>query len=192
ARWRGPALADLTDAPFAAAPAGRLEELRLAAAEDRLEAELALGRHAEGVAAAQELAQAHPMRERVHAQLVTALYRAGGRAEALAASERVRRTLADELGVDPSPALAAAHLAVLRGEAVPERAPDPAPVPAAGQPAGPPTNLRAALTSFVGRDEDLTRLVKQLAESRLVTLLGPGGAGKTRLAAQLPARLAQP
>src|SRR5215470_741826 len=71
--WRGPALADVADAPFAAAPVGRLEERRLAAVEDRLEAQLALGRYAEVATAAQELAAAHPMRERLHGQLVTAL-----------------------------------------------------------------------------------------------------------------------
>ncbi len=179
ALWRGPALADVADAPFAAAPAGRLEELRLAATEDRLEAELALGRYAEVAAAAAGLAGTHPMRERLHGQLITALYGAGRQAEALAAYHRIRQTLADELGVDPSPVLEAVHLAVLRGEAGPARS---APAP--------PTNLRAALTSFVGREEELTRLAKQLEESRLVTLLGPGGAGKTRLAAEVGARVA--
>jgi predicted ATPase/DNA-binding SARP family transcriptional activator len=181
--YRGEPLVDVTDAPFAAAPAARLAELRLAALEDRLAADLALGRHAEVVAEVDALSQAHPMRERLHAHLVTALYGAGRRADALAAYQRIRQTLADELGVDPSPELAAAHLAVLRG--VP-------PASAADTAADePPTNLRAALTSFVGRDEELSKVAKALEDNRLVTLLGPGGAGKTRLAAEVGNRVSE-
>jgi predicted ATPase/DNA-binding SARP family transcriptional activator len=193
--WRGPALADVADAPFAAAPITRLSELRLAAIEDRVEAELALGRGAGLVPELQELVAAHPLRERLRGQLMRALQAAGRQADALAAYEDIRRLLADQLGVDPSADLAAVHLAVLRGEG-----PSPAagPPPAAG-PAGaaPPllampdrSNLPAQLTSFVGREEELGRLGKLLSESRLVTLTGPGGAGKTRLSVEASGRLA--
>jgi predicted ATPase/DNA-binding SARP family transcriptional activator len=180
--WRGPALVDVADAPFAAAPAARLAELRLAAIEDRVAADLSLGRHAAVVSELAALAAAHPMRERLHAHLVTALYGAGRRADALAAYQRVRQHLADELGVDPSAELAAAHLAVLRGGAQAGQT-------GAARPE--PTNLRAALTSFVGRDEELSRVAKSLEDTRLVTLLGPGGAGKTRLAAEIGGRVGE-
>ncbi|MFJ6198167.1 BTAD domain-containing putative transcriptional regulator [Micromonospora sp. NPDC092111] len=172
ALWRGPALADVADASYAIAAAVRLEELRLTAQEDRIEAELRIGHSALLVAELDELTAAHPLRERLAALHVRALAAAGRPAEALTAYDRVRQRLADELGVDPSPELRAAHLAVLRGES----GPPPAPVVA------PRGNLRVALTTFVGRDEDLRQLTTQLAENRLVTLVGPGGAGKTRLA----------
>jgi predicted ATPase/DNA-binding SARP family transcriptional activator len=179
ALWRGEALVDVADAPFAAAPAARLAELRLAATEERIAAELELGRHADVVAEASALASAHPMRERLHAHYITALHGAGRRADALAAYQKVRTTLADELGVDPGADLAAAHLAVLREDAGTRRTrPEP-------------TNLRSALTSFIGRDEELSRVVKSLETSRLVTLLGPGGAGKTRLAGEIGARVGE-
>ncbi|MBN6035382.1 BTAD domain-containing putative transcriptional regulator [Amycolatopsis sp. 195334CR] len=164
ALWRGPALAD---APFAAAAAARLEELRLAALEDRIDADLGTGAHQALVAELGALIAAHPLRERLRGQLVRALHAGGRRAEALAAFEDARRTLAEELGADPSPELAAIHLAVLRAENPPE----------------PRKNtLPAALTSFVGRSVELRQVGTLLGDGRLVTLTGPGGAGKTRLA----------
>jgi predicted ATPase/DNA-binding SARP family transcriptional activator len=218
--WRGPALSDVADAPFAAAPITRLSELRLSAAEDLFEAELAGGRGAGLVPELEELAGAHPLRERLRGQLMRALYAADRQADALGAYEDTRQVLAEQLGVDPSPGLAAIHLAILRGDlgradpagpvapaaplapagamaaslapgvAAPAR---PASMAAAGPPRpGPPrlTNLPAQLTSFVGREEELRRLGKLLAESRLVTLTGPGGAGKTRLSVETAARMA--
>jgi predicted ATPase/DNA-binding SARP family transcriptional activator len=181
--WRGPALADVVEADFARAPAARLAELRLGALEDRIEAELRSGAGAAGLLAElEELAAEHPLRERLIAVLLRALYAAGRPADALAAYERARAALADQLGVDPSPALAALHVAILRGD--PGLAP-PAVPGSDGTAAFPPrTNLRAALTSFVGRDEDVFRVGKLLTESRLTTLTGPGGAGKTRLAVE--------
>ncbi|GAB2976307.1 winged helix-turn-helix domain-containing protein [Amycolatopsis acidiphila] len=163
ALWRGPALADV-DAPFAEPQRARLEELRVSAAEDHAEARLALGEATGLVDELRDLAQAYPLRERVHALLMRALSGAGRPAEALTVFEDVRRTLADELGADPAPVLAAAHMAVLRAE--PVRA----------------QRVPAQLTSFVGRDEELARIGELLAKARLVTLTGPGGAGKTRLA----------
>jgi predicted ATPase/DNA-binding SARP family transcriptional activator len=198
--WRGPALADAGDAPFAAGPVARLEELRLAATEDRIEADLALGRGAELVPEAEELAAAHPLRERLRGQLMRALYTAGRQADALAVYEDTRQTLAGQLGVDPSPALSAVHLAILRGELEPaslaagpgtgdaQRLPPPAARPTSGPPRT--TNLPAQLTSFVGREDELELLGGLLDESRLVTLTGPGGAGKTRLAIEASAALA--
>lgn len=185
--WRGPALADVLDLPFAVAPAARLEELRITSTEDRIDAELGLGRHADVVGDLEQLGAAYPLRERIRGQLIRALYGAGRQADALAAYDQTRRALADQLGIDPSPELTALQVAVLRR--------DPALQPAAGPaalPAGPPParrTLRAQLTSFVGRDDEVRRIRKLLAEERLVTLVGPGGAGKTRLATESAAQL---
>ncbi|MEU0791601.1 BTAD domain-containing putative transcriptional regulator [Amycolatopsis sp. NPDC005961] len=165
ALWRGPALDGLADPPRAA----RLAELRLAATEDRVEADLALGRHEQLVAELRELAGEHPLRERLTAQLIRALHGSGRSAEALTAFAEIRERLADELGADPSPELADAHVAVLR-------AAEPAPT----------RRVPVPLTGFVGRTE-LDDLRGALADARLVTLTGPGGAGKTRLAIEAAA-----
>ncbi|MGI5239228.1 BTAD domain-containing putative transcriptional regulator [Dactylosporangium sp. CA-139066] len=167
ALWRGPALADADDAAFARPWRARLDELRFAAIEDRIEAELGIGERV--VAELEALVSAHPLRERLVGLLMRALADAGRGAEALTAFERFRGRLADELGADPSPQLVEVHLAILRGET--ER--DPA-----------PGNLRAALTSFVGRDADVGAVRRLVADGRLVTLVGPGGAGKTRLSVE--------
>ncbi|WP_204052352.1 BTAD domain-containing putative transcriptional regulator [Microbispora siamensis] len=176
ALWRGPALADVPDAPFAPAQAARLEELRLSAAEDLAEAALALGRHRDVLPELQERVAAHPLRERSRGQLMRALYAAGRPAEALSVFEDARRVLADELGADPSAELSAIHLAVLRS--------DPALAPASAAPGGRPVPL----TSLVGRAAELERIDALLTEARLVTLTGPGGTGKTRLAIEAAAR----
>ncbi|GAB7047075.1 BTAD domain-containing putative transcriptional regulator [Catenuloplanes indicus] len=172
--WRGAALADAADAPYAQGAAARLEELRLAAAEDRAEAELTAagdtGVPAELIAELGELEAAHPLRERIHALRMRALIADGRVAEALTGYAELRERLAGTLGVDPSPEVQAVHLAALR------QRPEPAGTPVAG------TNLRAPITSFVGRGAERALLIKQLTEGRLVTLVGPGGAGKTRLA----------
>ncbi|MEU4234070.1 BTAD domain-containing putative transcriptional regulator [Nonomuraea sp. NPDC026600] len=178
--WRGPALADVRDAPFAATQVTRLEELRLDVTEERIEAELTLGRYRELVPELQGLVGAHPVRERLRGQLMRALYGSGRQSEALAAFEAARSTLAEELGVDPSPELAAVHLAVLRGE-----------LPVSPVPAEPSLASRGApsqLTSFVGRQEDLGAIADLLTAARLVTLIGPGGAGKTRLVIETSVR----
>ncbi len=199
--WRGPALADVADAPFAAGPVARLEELRLTAAEDLTEARLTLGQSSQLVADVEELAAAHPLRERLRGQLMRALYAAGRQAEALAVYDQTRRLLADRLGVDPSPELSAIHLAILRADpdltlSVPSATSTTSATPEA--PATPATaatsngrhrvgHLPAQLTSFVGREDELERVGKQLGDTRLVTLTGPGGAGKTRLALEAAA-----
>ncbi|MEV6927726.1 BTAD domain-containing putative transcriptional regulator [Dactylosporangium sp. NPDC051485] len=169
--WRGPALADLDDH---GAVVARWDELRLAATEDLIEASgFAADTRASAIAELQELIVAHPLRERLAALLVRVLHADGRQAEALAAFEQSRARLAAELGADPSPELRDAHIAVLRAAARPPRA----------------GNLRTPLTSFVGRVDDVERLASQVADSRLVTLVGPGGAGKTRLATTVAATL---
>jgi predicted ATPase/DNA-binding SARP family transcriptional activator len=181
--WRGPALADVADAPFAGPQAARLDEMRLSALEDRAEAALALGLGRDLVPELQQLVAAHPLRERPRGQLMRALHDSGRQAEALAVFEDTRRVLAEELGADPSPELAAVHLSILRaGPAAPPKPPRPPEAP------GVRRALPAQLTSFVGREEELRRIGKLLAAGRLVTLLGPGGSGKTRLAIEAAAQ----
>jgi predicted ATPase/DNA-binding SARP family transcriptional activator len=111
--WRGPALADFSDAPFARAESARLEELRSAATEDRIEAELALGRHAELVPELEALVAQYPLRERLRAQLMVALYRSGRQAEALRVYHETREVLVEELGLEPGRALQRLERAVL-------------------------------------------------------------------------------
>jgi predicted ATPase/DNA-binding SARP family transcriptional activator len=171
--WRGSPLLDVADAEFFQAPVARLAELRLGAVEDRVDADLRLGRGAGLVTELTSLVAEYPLRERLVGALMRALSSAGRPAEALTVYERAREALADELGTDPSPELSALHTAALRGELNPMSTVD-----------GPKTNLRAGLTSFIGRDEDVTRVGKLLGEYRLVTLTGPGGSGKTRLAVE--------
>jgi predicted ATPase/DNA-binding SARP family transcriptional activator len=170
ALWRGGALADVVDAPFAAGDIARLDELRLAATEDKAQAELICGAEpAALVAELTALTTAHPRRERAQALLLRVLQADGRSAEALERYAEIRSDLADGLGVDPSPQLRAAHLAVLRAE-------EP------GSARLRRGNLRAPLTTFVGRQEERALVARRLGASRLVTLTGPGGAGKTRLA----------
>jgi predicted ATPase/DNA-binding SARP family transcriptional activator len=184
ALWRGPALADAAGARFAGAAIARLEELRLGATEDRIDAELLTGPSDALVAELDELATAHPLRERLHGQLMRALSASQRPADALGSYERLRRRLADELGIDPSEEVRAIHLAVLRGDltAGPDKPHAPTPPKAARAEQPPRSNLRAQITSFVGRGSDIARIEDLLARWRLVTLTGPGGAGKTRLA----------
>ncbi|MFC4114581.1 BTAD domain-containing putative transcriptional regulator [Nonomuraea zeae] len=180
--WRG---APLADAPHAEAAATALAELQLTATEDRLQADLDLGRHRELVAELSQLAAAHPLRERLRAQLMRALYGSGRQAEALTVYDEARKLLDDELGVEPGAELAAAHLAVLRADPA-LGTPLPAGAPAARR--SPRQGVRAQLTSFVGRAGELDQLGERLRASRLVTLIGPGGAGKTRLATEAAER----
>ncbi|QQQ79877.1 winged helix-turn-helix domain-containing protein [Saccharothrix sp. 6-C] len=174
ALWRGPALADAAGAPFAVGYVAGLDETRLAVVEDGAAADLACGRAEHLVAELTDLAARHPLRERLQALLLRALVATGRPAEALVAYEEVRRRIADELGADPGPELRETHQEILRAE--------PADQPRPG-------NLRMPLTSLVGRSADVERVAGQLAAHRLVTLVGPGGAGKTRLATTVAARL---
>jgi predicted ATPase len=183
ALWRGPALAGLLDVPFAAAHAARLEERRMAALETCIDAELALGRHRELVGELGSLVDEQPLRERLRGQLMLALYRSGRQADALAVHQAGRRVLAEELGLDPGPELRALEASIL------DHAPEldlvenggsstPPPPP----PAGAVAPLPVPLTPFVGRADEQEQLQHRLDEHRLVTVTGPGGAGKTRLA----------
>ncbi|TDD10985.1 helix-turn-helix domain-containing protein [Nonomuraea deserti] len=173
ALWRGAPMADIalegSDA-FDAAVA-RLDELHVAALGDRVDADIRLGRGSALVSELTGLVAAYPLREGFVAALMRALAEAGRANEALTLYQRTRERLAEELGADPSAALSALHTALLRGE-LGERAEHRR------------TNLRAELTSFVGRDDDLSAVAGLAVRHRLVTLTGAGGSGKTRLATE--------
>ncbi|TLG17640.1 AfsR/SARP family transcriptional regulator [Nocardia cyriacigeorgica] len=178
ALWRGPALADLLAAPFAELAASRLNELRADAEEEHFDALLQAGRHSEILADLESAGARRPLSERLAVLRIRALAASGRQSDALAVYERVRESLGEELGVDPSAELQQVHLALLRGELhrpVARSAPMASRIP-----------LR--LTSFVGRERELERLALRLTDARLVTLTGPGGAGKTRLAVEAVAR----
>jgi predicted ATPase/DNA-binding SARP family transcriptional activator len=174
ALWRGPVLADLAEAETAGPVIARLAELRLAAAEDLADAQLRARNGPPDTASLEAIAAEHPTRERAVHVLMQALVRVGRPADALAAYDRLRTTLAEQLGADPGRELADLHLQILRGDGAPRHV--------AGTTL---TNLRLGLTSFVGRDDDIVRVGKLVSESRLTTLTGAGGSGKTRLAAEL-------
>ncbi|GGZ50451.1 BTAD domain-containing putative transcriptional regulator [Streptomyces bluensis] len=178
ALWRGPALADLPDRTAAAA---RWEARRLDARRARLTAALALGQAERHLPELTALCDAHPLDEPLQALRLRALRDAGRTAQALAAYEGVRRLLAERLGADPGAELRALHGELLGPGGVSGESGDPeVSSPSRGRNPG-PGNLRARLTSFVGRDADIDAIRGDLTAARLVTLLGPGGAGKTRL-----------
>ncbi|MEU6880985.1 BTAD domain-containing putative transcriptional regulator [Streptomyces sp. NPDC046712] len=178
ALWRGPALADVLDAPFAGPVATRLDDVRAAAAEDRFDAELRLGRYAEVLADLEAAGTERPLSERIAGLRMRALSAAGRQSDALAVYEEMRGRLGDELGVDPSAELQEVHLSLLRGELTAPQA----------RTESAPSRLPARLTSFVGRDRELDRIADLMAASRLVTIVGFGGAGKTRLSLEAASR----
>ncbi|WP_344219997.1 BTAD domain-containing putative transcriptional regulator [Kribbella sancticallisti] len=171
--WRGAALQDvgLQDSAAFDAAVSRLDRLRLTAMEDRFDAEISLGHGGQLVTELTDLVAAHPVRERLVAALMRALAATGRDSEALLVYQRTREALADALGVDPSPELSTVHVALLRGELGQREETRK-------------TNLRAELTSFVGKDADVAAVRELIADHRLTTLIGPGGAGKTRLATE--------
>lgn len=177
ALWRGPALADVADAAFARAAVVELEEQWLTATEAHLDARSALGEDDAVITELTTLAARHPLRERLHGTLMRALYRGGRQGEALRRYEELRATLADELGADPSPELAALHGAILRQEPELDR-PSGSPAPVAPV----PSTLPATWDETIGREDEIADLRRALGVSRLVTVVGPGGVGKTRLA----------
>ncbi|GLY76270.1 BTAD domain-containing putative transcriptional regulator [Actinoallomurus iriomotensis] len=166
-------------AAVAPAAATRLAHTSAEAVADLAAAELSLGRADAAATRLTALLAEHPVHERAAALLMDALSAQGRQAEALACYERVRETLADVLGTDPGAALRERHLRLLRAER---------PAPAADAAQTRRSNLPAPLTSFIGRDDDLARIGTLLAAGRLVTVLGPGGAGKTRLAVEAARR----
>ena len=189
ALWRGPALGEFSE-PFAAAAAAHLDELRLLAVEDRVDAELALGHHRVVAGELQALVASHPLRERPRRQLMLALYRQGRHAEALASFQELHAALRDELGIDPSAGLAELQYRILNQDpaldhASPASAPPgpgrvPAPVPLAGE-------------GIVGRAAELALLEHALdgataGHGTTAFIAGPAGIGKTRLTGELAAR----
>ncbi|WP_052852329.1 BTAD domain-containing putative transcriptional regulator [Streptomyces avicenniae] len=185
ALWRGPAFADFADAEFTRAAAAGLEERRLSAVEERAEARLALGEHASVAEELHEPVARNPLRERLRAAHIRALGLAGRPDAALSSYTELRERLADELGMDPGPELAALHRAILTQDPSLTTAPTPAPAPAPARGGAP-----GGLTALVGRAEALRTLHAHLAADRLVTLTGAGGVGKTRLARAAAARAA--
>jgi predicted ATPase/DNA-binding SARP family transcriptional activator len=213
ALWRGPVLSDLADLEFVAPLSGRLQQLRLDASETRLEALLGLGRHAEVATEAGDLIAQHPLRERLYELRMLALFRCGRQAEALTSFTDLRQLLVEELGIEPGPQLRALHAQILAQDpmlawtpqAMGQRSDEPfAPVATAAAVAAPPTTglsgprtprvgalrLPEQRTSFVGRELELAEARELLSRSRLLTLTGPGGTGKTRLAIELTAAAA--
>jgi predicted ATPase len=178
--WRGPALAEFDSEPFAQAEIGRLEDLRVSVVEERVDADLALRRHADLTGELEALIAEHPHRERLRGQLMLALYRSGRQAEALEAYRDARRELVDELGIEPGAALQQLEKQILLHDEALD-----------APPRMNPTNLPLATGPLLGRETELAQIDELLAGgSRLVTLTGPGGSGKTRLALQAAAELA--
>jgi predicted ATPase/DNA-binding SARP family transcriptional activator len=180
--WRGPALADVLGENFAVAERGQLEELRLQALEDRIEADLMLGAHADLIAELQTLVSEHPFRERFRGQLMLALYRSGRQAESSAVYQQTRELLVDELGMEPGADLQRLLKQILNQDPVLDIK---APVLTIRRESRLP-HLRDA---FVGRGREMEQLAKRLEGSSMVTLTGAGGMGKTRLAVELAAKV---
>ncbi|HEY0399290.1 MAG TPA: BTAD domain-containing putative transcriptional regulator, partial [Acidimicrobiia bacterium] len=182
ALWRGPALAEFADRAFAQPESVRLEELHLAAREQRAELLLTLGRAAEAAAGLDALLAEHPEREQARGLLMEALYRQGRHTEAVATYQAWRRHLAEELGLQPSPALQRIEGQVL-AHTLPARE-------VATTPGRHPHRLALPVSSFVGRDGDVSAVSGLLERARLLTLCGPAGVGKTRLALEVCAVIA--
>lgn len=174
ALWRGEALADFADESFAVPVIQRLTEERLVAFEEWASARLELGEHGALAGELAELVAAHPLRERLRALQLRALYGAGRQTEALDSYRQLVTVLDEELGLTPSPDLVELHSRILRQD------------PALAAPDRPRvrTNLPEPLTELVGRDAAVRSVLSLIDETRLVTLTGPGGVGKTRLAIQ--------
>ena len=179
--WRGPALLGLSQSSWSTAEARRLDSLRLDALEERFEAALALGDHARLAPAIRAALEESPFRERLWGQLMLALYRSGRQTDALDVFQEARRVLLEELALEPGPELRRLQEAILAHD------PAIAPIPLAPRRQG---NLPASSTSFIGREAELAKVVELVREHRLVTLTGPPGVGKSRLALEAAGALA--
>ncbi len=185
ALWQGEPLVDFAGEEWTLVDVARLTELRLATIAERAERMLTLGRYSELVADLEPIVTADPIRERLVGQLMTALFNAGRQSEALQAYARTRERLAEELGLDPSRELRSVMEQILRQDSA------VSPAESARQAAGLSPDSAAAAgnlplrwTSFVGRAGELSRVLSRLDDARLITLAGPGGAGKTSLAVE--------
>jgi predicted ATPase/DNA-binding SARP family transcriptional activator len=203
--WRGEALADCRSHDWMGAEITRLGELRLAATEDVIGAELALGKHAAAVGELESLIVRYLFRERLWELLMLALYRAGRQADALAAFQRARTALVDELGVEPGRQLRRLEAAILAADPALELptghrstvltsaaaggAASAGASHVAGAASGEAGNLPVEVTSFVGREQEINAVKQAVSGARLVTLTGVGGVGKTRLAVRVAADL---
>ena len=174
--WRGAPYDGLTDVEPVFVEAQRLDSVRLGALEERIGAELRLGRHRAVTSELEVLVRHHPLREELRMHLMRALYASGRQAEALRAYADLREHLAEELGLEPSPAARALEAEIL-AQTVPSSEPSARAAPPPGRPTTP-----VHLTSFVGREADRRSVVVAVSAGRLVTIVGPGGIGKTRLA----------
>jgi DNA-binding SARP family transcriptional activator/predicted ATPase len=193
--WRGPALADIVDGPFARAARAPLEQLRCRALEDRADHRLRMGHHEELIGGLEALVILHPTRERFLAQLMVALYRSGRQTEALAVFRRTRAVMVQELGLEPSRQLVGLEQAILSHSPALDLGDGPVAIPTLGASTGTSIRVRWSeslpvyRSSFVGREGELERLDLALRERRLVTLVGPPGVGKTRTAVETATRL---
>ena len=183
ALWRGDALADFTYEDFASTTITRLSELRLAAVEERLDIELRLGRHQVAIGELESLTTAHPLRERTRGLLMVALYRAGRQADALRVYQDGRRLLADGLGLEPGPELRQLEAAILAQDESLDAPPTTSAATSTWAEHRSP--IPASLTPLVGRDVELRDLTALFDDRRFITLVGPGGVGKTRLALEV-------
>jgi predicted ATPase/DNA-binding SARP family transcriptional activator len=178
--WRGTPLVDVVENDFARPVITRLEEARLVALEERFEADLSLGRHPEIVGELEAAVQEHPLRERLWAHLMTALYRCGRQADALRAYQRARSALNEELGIDPGPELRNLEHGILD-----QRPALDAPATGASPNATRQSNLPQLTNSLIGRGTEIAAIDALLAAHRVVTIVGTGGVGKTRLAIEV-------
>ena len=184
--WRGPAFADFADEPFVRAEAACLEELRVGAAERLAETRIEAGEGAGAVAGLRELVEEHPLRERLHGLYMLALFRAGRQGDALRVFHDLRTRLRDQLGVDPDPAISGLYTSILRQE------PEASVLPRVAD--RPRSNLPSPPTALIGRESESAHVRELLSVphgDRLVTLTGPGGVGKTRLAIAVARSLAE-
>jgi predicted ATPase/DNA-binding SARP family transcriptional activator len=175
--WRGPPLEEMSEFSGVPQEIQRLEQMRLAALEDRIQADLAAGRHSEVIGELESLIAGYPLQERFHGQLMLALYRDGRQADALEAYQRIRSVLGEELGLDPAPDLQQLHERILRHD--PGLATRPSPVHTGLH------NLPNRISRFIGRTTEIADLRRLLRHRRLVTVMGPGGSGKTSLAVEV-------